>query len=154
MKPFQIATRFFTVLALVALAVGCASNGNHLLDRENVAMAAGFKIITPTKPSQRTLLAKLPADKVTTVKCGGKPYYILPDLANDRAFVGGPKQFQSYLQLRQKQKMDSKNAGSPSPYIETVEVNETNWGDGGDWGDWGGWDAVGGPDGLGWPGWY
>jgi hypothetical protein len=130
-------------IALVgALAVGCAGN---LLDKENVAVAAGFKVITPGKPDQQAILRKLPADKVTRITYGGKPYYVLPDLKNNQAYVGGPKQYQTYVQLRRKQKMDSENAGSPPPDIQVVEVNEADWIG---WSDWGGW------DGMGEPGWY
>ena len=149
MKPIHTAFKFFAALALAVLAVGCASN--NLLDKENVAVAAGFKVITPNKSNQQTLLQKLPPDKVTHVVYGGRVYYVLPDLANNRAYVGGPKQYEIYQQLRRKQEKNSESAGSyestPSD-IQVVEVNSMNWG------EWGGWDAVGGMDGMGWPGWY
>jgi hypothetical protein len=142
MKQIQTAFKFLTTLALAWLIVGCAGN---LLDRENVAVAAGFKVITPAKPDQQALLRKLSADKVTLINYGGKPYSVLPDLKNNQAYVGGPKQYQAYVQLRRKQKMDSENAGSPPPDIQVVEVNEADWIG---WSDWGGW------DGMGEPGWY
>jgi hypothetical protein len=143
MKPILNALRYLAALALAMLAVGCAGN---LIDKENVAVAAGFKVITPSKPDQQALLRKLPADKVTRISHGGKTYYVLPDLKNNQAYVGGPRQYQAYLQLRQKQKMDSENAGSPPDlHIQVVEINEADLGD---WDGWGGW------DGLGEPGWY
>ena len=43
----QITFKFLATLALVVLAASCASN--NLLDKENAATGAGFKIITPTK---------------------------------------------------------------------------------------------------------
>ena len=137
----------FLVVVLVAiLAVGCASN--NLLDKENAATGAGFKIITPAKPEQLALLQKLPPDKVTPITYGGKVYYILPDLANNRAYVGGPRQYQAYKQFRQKQQMNSENYLAPPDSVQMVEVNAMNWG------EWGGWGPVG-PDGfLGGPGWY
>jgi hypothetical protein len=137
----------FLAVALVAvLAMGCASN--NLLDKENAATGAGFKIITPAKPEQMALLQELPPDKVTPITYGGKPYYILPDLANNRAYVGGPKQYQAYKQFRQKQKMNSENYMAPPDSVQMVEINAMNWG------EWGGWGPMG-PDGfLGEPGWY
>jgi hypothetical protein len=134
-------------VALVAvLAVGCANN--NLLDKENAATGAGFKIITPAKPEQIALLQKLPPDKVTPITYGGKPYYILPDMANNRAYVGGPRQYQAYKQFRQKQEMNSENYMAPPDSVQMVEVNAMNWG------EWGGWGPMG-PDGfLGEPGWY
>jgi hypothetical protein len=142
----KIKLNLFAVM-LIALVAGCASN-NDLLDRENAAVGAGFKIITPTKPEQEVLLGKLPADKVTQVIVGGKPYYVLPDVANNQAYVGGPKQYQAYKQFRQTQEKNAEDYIAPSTPIQVVEVNSMNWG------EWGGWSAVGGPDGMGWPGWY
>ena len=78
----------------------------------------------------------------------GKLYYILPDLANNRAYVGGPRQYQAYKQFRQKQQMNSENYLAPPDSVQMVEINAMNWG------EWGGWGPVG-PDGfLGEPGWY
>jgi hypothetical protein len=139
----QTAFKFLTILALAVLVAGCASN--NLLDKENAATGAGFKIITPTKAEQMALLQKLPADKVTPITYGGKPYYILPDLANNRAYIGGPKQYQVYQQFRQKQKMNSESYVATPDSVTVVEINAMNWG------EWDGW----GPDGLlGEPGWY
>jgi hypothetical protein len=136
--------RYFTIITLAVLAVSCASN-NDLLDRENAATGAGFRIITPAKAEHMALLQKLPADKVTPITYDGKPYYILPDLANNRAYVGGPKQYQVYKQFRQKQKNNSENyVATPTP-VQVVEVNSMNWG------DWGGWGPMGFTGG---PGWY
>ncbi len=133
-------------MLVAILAAGCASN--NLLDKENAATGAGFKIITPAKPEQLALLQKLPPDKVTPITYGGKVYYILPDLANNRAYVGGPRQYQAYKQFRQRQQMNSENYLAPPDSVQMVEVNAMNWG------EWGGWGPVG-PDGfLGEPGWY
>lgn len=146
MKPIQTALKFLAVLVLAVLAAGCASN--DLLDKENAAVGAGFKVITPSKPDQIALLRKLPAGKVTQITFGGKPYYILPDLKNHQAYVGGPKQFHAYQRLRQTQQMNAENYSPPSEPVQVTEVNAVNWG------EWDGWGAVGGMDGMGWPGWY
>ena len=146
MKPISTAYNLLAAVAFVILAAGCASN--NLLDKENVAVAAGFKVITPSKPAQVALLLKLPPDKVTPVTFGGKAYYVLPDGANHQAYVGGPKQYQAYRQLRRKQLKDSDNQETSTSSVQVVEVNAMNWS------EWGGWDGVGGPDGMGWPGWY
>jgi hypothetical protein len=147
MKLILCLLRYFTLVMIAMLVASCASN-NDLLDRENAATGAGFKIITPARAEQMALLQKLPADKVTPITYNGKPYYILPDLANNRAYVGGPKQFQVYKQFRQKQKMNSENyVATPTP-VQVVEVNSMNWG------DWGGWGSMGPTGVLGEPGWY
>ena len=146
MKPLQTTFKLIAALILAVLAVGCASN--NLLDKENAAVGAGFKIITPAKAEQMALLQKLPADKVTPITYGGKLYYILPDLANNRAYVGGPKQYQVYKQFRQKQEMNSENYVATPDSVTVVEINAMNWGD---WGGWGPMDPMGV---MGEPGWY
>ena len=90
MKQIQTAFKFLTVISLLALAVGCASEGEN---KQNLAVAAGFKVITPTKPDQVSLLPTLPADKVTPVTYNGKTFYVLPDAKNNQAYVGGTSSF-------------------------------------------------------------
>ena len=71
-------------------------------------VAAGFKVITPKTAAQQQRLKALPPDKVTSVQRSGKTYYVFPDFANNQAYVGGPKQYQEYRQLRLKQTKSSK----------------------------------------------
>ncbi|HEY5894901.1 MAG TPA: hypothetical protein VIT91_16900 [Chthoniobacterales bacterium] len=135
MKHLLTLFKYLTALALVALAAGCAT---ELQEKENLAVSAGFKVITPTKPDQQALLAKLPAGKVTRITYAGKTYYVLPDRANNQAYVGGPKQYQAYQQLRLANQLSNEN-------LEAAQLNEAA---AMGWGDWGGW-------GGGWgPGWY
>jgi hypothetical protein len=133
MKQIHTTIKSLAVVALAALAVGCAS---ELKEKENLAAAAGFKVITPTTPRQQELLPTLPKDKVTQINHEGKTYYVLPDAKNNRAWVGGPKQYQAYQQLRlQKQLSDQA--------LETAQMNQMasmNWGM---WGGWGGWGGYG-----------
>ena len=72
------------------------------------------------------------------VQKDGKTYYVFPDAANNRALVGGPKQYQSYQQLRLQNKLANENLEAAEIY-QDASMN---------WGGWGGW---GGP---GWMGWY
>jgi hypothetical protein len=136
MKPIQTALKFLPSIALALLAMGCAST---LLDKENVAVGAGFKVITPTKPDQQALLRKLPADKVTRIIHGGKPYYVLPDLANNQAYIGGPKQYQTYQKLRRTQEKNSDlHWFEAAPDADQMDqINAMNWS------EWGGWTGLG-----------
>jgi predicted dienelactone hydrolase len=130
MKQIQTAFKFLTVIALLALAVGCATESQN---KQNLAVAAGFKIITPTKPDQITLLQSLPADKVTPVNYHGKTFYVLPDAKNNQAYVGGLEQYQAYQQLRLAQHLSNQN-------LEAAQMNSMN---SMNWGAWGGWGGVG-----------
>ena len=140
MKQIQTALRFLTLIAFLAVAVGCTTD---LQNKENLAVAAGFKVITATTPDQISRLASLPPDKVTPVTYKGKRLYVLPDAKNNRAYVGRASEFQAYQQLRLANKLSNQN-------LEAAELNQQasmGWG----WGGWGGW-------GVGWggwgPGWY
>jgi hypothetical protein len=106
--------------------------------KENLLIAAGFKTVVPKTAAQQKKLQALPPDKVALVQKDGKTYYVFPDAANNRALVGGPKQYQSYQQLRLANKLANENLESAEIY-QDASMN---------WGAWGGW---GGP---GWIGWY
>lgn len=124
--------KFFAAVAVLALAVGCAS---ELKNKENMAVAAGFKVITPVKPDQVALLPTLPKDKVTRITYQGKIYYVLPDVKNNQAYVGGAKEYQAYKQMRVNQQISNEN-------LEAAQMNQMasqNWSD---WGGWGGYGGV------------
>ena len=122
--------------ALLALAVGCT--GMQTQSKEDMLIAAGFKTVVPKTAAQQQKLQALPPGKVAMVQKAGKTYYVFPDAANNRALVGGPKQYQAYQQLRQQNKLAQENLEAAEIYQDT-SMN---------WGGWGGW---GGP---GWIGWY
>jgi len=118
-------------LALLALTVGCT--GMQTQNKENLLIAAGFKVITPHTAAQQQKLQALPPDKVTLVQKDGKTYYVFPDAANNQAYVGGPTQYQAYKQLRLANKLANEN-------LEAAEMNqEASM----DWGSWGGWGGPG-----------
>jgi len=130
-KPFLPTVKVLSAVALLCLATGCAGD---LKQKENTAAAAGFKIITPAKPDQVALLKTLPKGKVTRTTYQGKTLYVLPDAKNNRAYVGGPAQYQSYAHMREVQKITTEN-------LEAAEMNQMAVDQ--DWGNWGGWGAVG-----------
>jgi hypothetical protein len=118
--------------ALLILAVGCA--GTQTQSKENLLIAAGFKAVVPKTAAQQQKLQALPPDKMALVQKDGKTYYVFPDAANNRAFVGGPKQYQSYQQLRLANKLANENLEAAEAYQDA----SMNWGTWGGWGAWGG----------------
>jgi len=132
MRQTLTTLKFLAVIALLAVAVGCASEGEN---KQNLAIAAGFKIITPKSAEHQALLAQLPPDKVTPVNYKGKTYYVLPDAKNNQAYVGGAEQYQAYQQLRLAQHLSNQN-------LEAAQMNQMatmNWGGWGGWYGYGGW---------------
>jgi hypothetical protein len=136
MKHISTGFSLIGAFALLVLALGCA--GMQAQSKENLLIAAGFKTIVPKTAAQQQKLRALPPDKIATVQKGGKTYYVFADAANNRALVGGPKQYQSYQQLRLANNLANENLETAEMY-QDASMN---------WGAWGGW---GGP---GWIGFY
>ena len=137
MKQIRVLFKMISVTALLALTVGCATT-TATQDTESMLVASGFKVVTPKTPAQQQKLQKLPPGKVAQVNKAGKTYYVFPDAAHNQAYVGGPKQYQAYQQLRLQNKLAEQQ-------LETAEMYQDSMMG---WGAWGGW-------GMGWgPGWY
>jgi len=135
MKQIRTLFNIISVVALLALTAGCATTTQST---ENMLVASGFKVVTPKTPAQQQKLQKLPPGKVAQINKAGKTYYIFPDAAHNQAYVGGPKQYQAYQQLRIQNKLAEQQ-------LETAEMYQDSMMG---WGAWGGW-------GMGWgPGWY
>jgi hypothetical protein len=135
MKQIRTLFNMISVVALLALTAGCATTTQST---ENMLVASGFKVVTPKTPAQQQKLQKLPPGKVAQINKAGKTYYIFPDAAHNQAYVGGPKQYQAYQQLRIQNKLAEQQ-------LETAEMYQDSMMG---WGGWGGW-------GMGWgPGWY
>lgn len=156
MKTFPISIKRLAVLAFAAMAISCVST-SAVKSREDVAIAADFKPITPVKPDQVAIYNKLPTGKMTKISYSGKTYYVLKDSKQKLAYVGGPKQFQAYQQLgsarqtalesAQDEKTDERNKNNSAPDTFGTEsagyagsgYDATGVYDGGDWGGWQGW---------------
>ena len=135
MKQIRTLFNMISVVALLALTAGCATTTQST---ENMLVASGFKVVTPKTPAQQQKLQKLPPGKVAQINKAGKTYYIFSDAAHNQAYVGGPKQYQAYQQLRIQNKLAEQQ-------LETAEMYQDSMMG---WGAWGGW-------GMGWgPGWY
>ncbi len=134
MKQILISFKTLCAITLLAVAAGCASTQST----ENMLVAAGFKVIAPKTATQEEKLKALPPDKVSMVQKSGKTYYVFPDATNNQAYVGGPKQYQAYRQLRLQKQMADEKVEAAEMNLEASEM---------DWGGWGGWGGWG-------PGWY
>ena len=139
MKQKRVSIQMISVIALFALVVGCATTQSSTQNRESMLVASGFKAITPKTAAQQQKLQKLPPGKVTMIQKAKKTYYIFPDPAQNKAYVGGPKEYQAYQQLRLANKLAQENVETAEMY-QDAEM---------DWGAWGGWGAGWGPMGMG-----
>ena len=138
MKQIRVSFQMISATVLLALTVGCATTGSTQ-NKESMLVASGFKVITPKTAAQQQKLQKLPPGHVAMVNRQGKTYYIFPDAAHNQAYVGGPKEYQAYQQLRAANKLAQENLESAEMYND-ASMN---------WGAWGGWGAGWGPMGMG-----
>src|SRR5205809_5455511 len=132
-----VSCKMISAAALLALTIGCAST-QSTQNRENMLVASGFKVITPKTPAQQQKLQALPPGKVTMIQKGGKTYYVFPDPANNRAYIGRPKEYQAYQQLRATNKLAKESLETAQMY-QDAEMQWSLWGGGeGVWGPMGG----------------
>jgi len=116
--------------AWTVLLASCAST-QSTQNRESMLVASGFKVITPKTAAQQQKLQNLPAGKVTMIQKGGKTYYIFPDPANNRAYIGRPREYQAYQQLRATNKLAMENLETAETYqdaeIPAAEESAVYW---------------------------
>ena len=135
MKPAKLISLPSTLVACAGLLIGCATTQTSTQNKESMLVASGFKTITPKTGAQQQKLQNLPPGKVTMIQKKGKTYYIFPDPANNRAYVGGPRQYQAYQQLRAENKLTRED-------LETAEMYQDSEMQ---WSLWGGGEGVWGP---------
>ena len=137
MKPLK--GIFFTTItaACTVMLLSCAST-QSTQNRESMLVASGFKVITPKTPAQQQKLQNLPPGKVTMIQKSGKTYYVFPDPAHNQAYIGRPKEYQTYLQMRTDKKLARESVETAEMYQDT----EMQWSG---WGGWGGGFGVYGP---------
>src|SRR5205823_14684276 len=124
--------------AYAAVLAGCASTQTSTQNRESMLVASGFKVITPKTAAQQQKLQALPPGKVTMIQKNGKTYYVFPDPSNNRAYIGRPKEYQAYQQLRATNKLAKESLETAQMY-QDAEMQWSLWGGGeGVWGPMGG----------------
>jgi hypothetical protein len=132
MQQLRIALKSIVTSVVALSLIGCVS---PLEQQKKLAHSAGFKIINPVKPDQVALLPTLPKETVTPINYKGKTYYILPDAANNQAFVGGQIEFRNYQRLCMAEKINAE--------IRAEQMRQATMYNHMNWGAWGGWGAVG-----------
>ena len=56
-------------------------------------------MLVATTKVQEEWVRKLPAGKIRPMQRTGKKYFIYPDSSRNRVFVGGPTEYETYVQL-------------------------------------------------------
>ncbi len=137
----RISFNMISAIALIALTAGCSTTASTQ-NRESMLVASGFKVITPKTTAQQQKLQNLAPGRIAMLHKSGKTYYIFPDAAHNQAYVGGPKEYEAYKQMR------AANAAAQQN-VETVVVVQTGDMNYPGYMGWGGWGAGWGPMGMG-----
>jgi len=123
MKNILTSIRFIGAVALLALAAGCASTQHT----EQMLSAAGFKAVVPNTPQQEQQIKTLPVDKLTVAHRSGKTYYVFPDPAHNRLYVGSPEQYQTYQQILWDNKIARENRVDADMVGVDGDADENRW---------------------------
>lgn len=121
MNELRNAFRLIAALFLLSIAAGCGGPASSPVSppNETLLTAAGFKTIAATTPAQKRHLEMLEPDQVTAVQLTGKHYYVFPDTTKGRLYVGTPKEYQAYLDLRTR-------SGLPNPAPQNWDAARFN----------------------------
>ena len=88
------------LLALaVTLVAGSAAAAAPARIDESQLLDAGFKTLVATTKIQEEWVRKLPPGKIRPMQRTGKKYFIYPDPSKNQIYVGGPKEYEAYVQL-------------------------------------------------------
>ena len=124
-------------IALLGFMAGCATTQTVTQDQRNMLVAAGFKTITPKTPAQQQKLQQLQTGQVAQIQKNGRTYYIVADPLQNMVYVGGPREYQAYQQMRAQRQLAQEN-------LQTAEVYEDAAMQWDAWGGWGvGWGRMG-----------
>ena len=109
----------------------------------NLLAQAGFKNIAATSAEQKAHLQRLPAGQVTVVSQNMKNYFVYPDAADNRLWVGTEKEYQAYQRLRAQNNLPAYNPEA-SYFKQDANINLADKQDASvTWGWWPGFSGLG-----------
>jgi hypothetical protein len=89
------------VLRALAVAASVAAGGATAaapID-ESQLLGAGFKVLVATTEVQQKWVRGLPPGTIRPMQRTGKKFFIYPDASRNQIYVGGPKEYEAYVQL-------------------------------------------------------
>ena len=95
----SVARLAFSAVLFICIA-GCATAPPAPAVSEDLLVSAGFKTVPARTDVQQQHLRALQQGAVSEMQQTGKHFYVYPDVANRRLYVGTPKEYEAYLALR------------------------------------------------------
>jgi len=84
-------------MALLLTTPGCATSKGQQM--ESYLTAAGFRQLPATNATQERQVQRLPPGQLSRVKRKGQVFYVYPDRARNRLFVGQQAQYENFQNL-------------------------------------------------------
>jgi len=148
MKKLSITPRVspltvFAAFALSALVAAAASAVTSRVDEAQL-LDVGFKVLVATTPVQEKWVKSLPPGQIRSMQRNGNKFFIYPDATRKQIYVGGPLEYERYLQLHpdtQKGKQEAESRAYRSKQDDVMRKatarDESNPFLGATWGDLG-----------------
>jgi len=121
----------FNVVAALSLtmlfsgAIGAATAAKSPPIDKIALSDAGFKVLTATTKVQDDWVRGLPAGKIRPMQRTGKKYFIYPDAPGKQIYVGGPKEYDAYVQRHPEHRVtDSKKAAKDASTYRAKQTDE------------------------------
>ena len=118
--PGNLMNALAAVLFVVASAVVTAApiDERQLLD-------AGFKVLVAATNVQQEWVRGLPPGKIRPMQRTGKKYFIYPDAPGKQIYVGGPKEYDTYVQRHPEHRVaDSTKAAKEASAYRAKQTDE------------------------------
>ena len=99
------------ILSALAVPVFLAGSAVAAPIDEKPLLDHGFKVLVATTKAQQDWVRSLPPGKIRPMQRTGKKFFIYPDASRNQIYVGGPKEYEAYVQLHPENRLpDAKKA--------------------------------------------
>jgi hypothetical protein len=102
MKSLARASHARVLVAIGALALSALLAAGVVAKTPAIATsdlsAAGFKVLVATTKAQEDWVQGLPPGKIRAMQRTGKKFFIYPDAPKKQIYIGGPAEYQAYVQ--------------------------------------------------------
>ena len=101
--------KLLALLGAMAAAVALAARAAPSPIDASQLLGNGFKVLVATNKVQEDWVRRLAPGKIRAMQRTGKKYFIYPDAAKNQIYVGGPKEYEAYVQLHPEHRVANTN---------------------------------------------
>jgi hypothetical protein len=104
--------KLLALLGIIAVIVFVAGEARATAPRvdENDLQELGFKVLVAKTDVQEKWVRNLPPGQIRPMQRTGKKYFIYPDAPRKQIYVGGPNEYEAYLQRHPESRVDPAEA--------------------------------------------